>query len=96
LQFLRNIQRDFKLFLFLNIIIMVFRWVFIGVYASQLNTATNADLLATFWYGMRITLKTAGALTLPAFVFATLPQIITLKWPADGIRKFWGALTTFS
>jgi phosphoglycerol transferase MdoB-like AlkP superfamily enzyme len=95
LQFLRNIQRDFKLFLFLNIIIMIFRWVFIGVYASQLNTATNADLLATFWYGLRITLKTAGALTLPAFVFATLPQIITLKWPADGIRKFWGALTTF-
>jgi phosphoglycerol transferase MdoB-like AlkP superfamily enzyme len=92
-QFLRNIQQDLKLFCYLNVIIMIFRWVFIGIFASQLNTAGGSDLALTFWYGLRITLKTAGALALPAFVFATLPQIVVKKWPAARLRKIWGALT---
>lgn len=65
MQFLRNIQQDFKLFCYLNLIIMIFRWIFIGIFASQLNTAGGSDLAAAFWYGLRITLKTAGALALP-------------------------------
>ena len=93
MQFLRNIQQDFKLFCYLNLIIMIFRWIFIGIFASQLNTAGGSDLAAAFWYGLRITLKTAGALALPAFVFCTLPQLVLKKWPANRLRKIWGAIT---
>lgn len=92
-QFLHNIQQDFKLFLYLNVIIMIFRWVFIGIFMSQLNTAAGSDFMATFWYGLRISLKTTGALVLPCFVVATLPQILYKFWPAAMIRKIWGALT---
>ena len=92
--FLKNVQQDLKLYLFLNVLIMVFRWAFVAVFASQLNTASGADFGAAFWYGMRISLKTTGALVLVPFLFGTLPQLLKSKWPAASLRLLWGSLVT--
>lgn len=92
MKFLYQIQQDFKLFLSVNVLIMAYRWAFIWIYSSQLNTAGSADLWGAFWYGLRISLKTSAALTAVALLFATLPALLSSRWPADRIRRIWGGL----
>lgn len=93
--FLKNVQQDLKLYLFFNVLIMMYRWAFVAVFASQLNTAAGADFLAAFWYGLRISLKTTGALVLVPFLFGTLPQLFKKNWPTGRLRYVWGGLMTF-
>ena len=92
MKFLYQIQQDFKLFLSVNVLIMAYRWAFIWIYSSQLNTAGSADLWGAFWYGLRISLKTSAALTAVTLLFATLPALLSSRWPADRIRRIWGGL----
>jgi len=94
LRFLHHIQQDLKLFIYLHVIIMIFRWSFIAIYSGQLNDANMHDLWLTFWFGLRISLKTAAAFTAVSLVFATIPASFLKKWPGDRIRLIWGSIST--
>lgn len=91
--FWHNLQQDLKIFLYFNILFSVFRLIFIGIFNTYLSDCTMQDIFLCLWYGFRLSLKTAGLMALIGFVFATLPQILLLKWPSECIRKVWGALT---
>ena len=70
------------------------------IFSSQLADISNWEVEETLWYGLRISLKTAGMIALAGAVFATIPNMIFVRWPAEGIRKIWHsfciALFTFA
>ncbi|MBR4355459.1 MAG: LTA synthase family protein [Elusimicrobiaceae bacterium] len=88
--FIQNIVQDALLFIFLLLVLSVFRALFLMVFAQALEPDTSrADIALTMWYGLRIGLKTAGACVLPSFVFATLLQAIWPKWNGVAVRLGW-------
>ncbi|GHV07435.1 phosphatidylglycerol--membrane-oligosaccharide glycerophosphotransferase [Campylobacterota bacterium] len=91
-QFFHNIQQELKAFLFYVLLFMIFRAIFIYAYRYQLDENSTKDVLLCIWYGLRLSLKTAGWIVLVSFLFSTLPQIVFTKWRADTIRKIWHSL----
>ena len=92
--FWHNLQQDLKVFLYFIILFSVFRLAFLGIFNTHLTGCTIQDILLCQWYGFRLSLKTAGMIALIGGVFATLPQIGWLKWPAETIRKIWASVMT--
>lgn len=91
--FWHNLQQDLKIFLYFIILFSVFRLAFMGIFHTYLASCSWQDIFLCLWYGFRLSLKTAGMIAIIGAVFATIPQILIFKWPADCIRKVWGALT---
>ena len=69
-----GMQRDLRLFLFLLILIEVYRGLFIWTMSSSYMSpdTQSSEVWLAMWTGLRLSLKTAGAITLVSFVFATL------------------------
>ncbi|MDD4320348.1 MAG: sulfatase-like hydrolase/transferase [Acidaminococcaceae bacterium] len=95
MKFLQALQKDIRAFIYLNILFMLYRIVFLYVFSYQLVNVTENELIMTCWYGLRISLKTAGMLTLIGALFATIPYIFFKTWPADLLRKLWHGLCIF-
>ena len=91
--FWHNLQQDLKIFLYFTILFSVFRLAFMGIFHTYLASCSWQDIFMCLWYGFRLSLKTAGILMLIGAVFATVPQLIFLKWPAECIRKICGAVS---
>lgn len=88
--FIQNLVQDGLIFVFLLVVLSVFRAAFLWVFADLLTPNTPVgDIALTMWYGLRISLKTAGACILPSFVFATLAQAAFLKYPGPKVRFAW-------
>lgn len=49
MKFLKDIQKDAKFFIYLNILIMLFRIVFVWLYKEQLSNAVTADIVELYW-----------------------------------------------
>jgi phosphoglycerol transferase MdoB-like AlkP superfamily enzyme len=89
--FIDDIAADLKLFIFLLLVLSLYRALFIAVFASSLEAGTTfKDILAAMFFGFRISLKTAAAFIIPTFVFATLGRQIWQKWPSLKIRLWLG------
>ena len=89
-RFVQNFIQDAGLFLFLLLVLSGLRAAFIALFADTLAADTPCkDLVLTMWYGLRISLKTAGACVLPAFVFGTLLSTAWLKWNGEKFRFCW-------
>lgn len=86
--FLISIQQDIKAFLLWCLLFTVFRAVFIAIYASQL-TGGMEDVLTAMFLGLRLSLKTAGWISMVGFILATLPKVVVCKWPEAKIRWMW-------
>ena len=72
-KFFDGIQRDLRLFIFLLLLIEVYRGLFMWSMSSYMaQTTTAADVALAMFTGLRLSLKTAGAVTLLSFVFATI------------------------
>lgn len=84
--FIKNAQQEAKGFVFFIVLLSVFRAVFIGIFNTQLASTTTSEILEAMWLGFRLSLKTAGAITLLGLVFATVPQLIYKKWKSGTIR----------
>ena len=93
MRFLKSLQQDGKLFLYIWALLMVFRIAFLVIYRGQLGSAGVEDILMALWLGARVSLKTTAFLVAFPFVFATLPYAFFRKWPAGGIRKVLGSLS---
>lgn len=90
-----GLQQDLKLFFWFCLLFTIFRIIFIFIFRSQLNNGLfTADVLTALWLGFRLSMKTAGVMMLLSAVFASLPQLITGRWPADSLRRWIGYLGT--
>lgn len=97
--FIENFAQDALWFVFVLFILSVYRAAFLVDFYPSLPADTPwTDLLLTMWYGLRISLKTAGAVFLPGFVFGTLLQTAWPKWNGKKFRFIWAcvAITGFS
>ncbi|MBR4591846.1 MAG: sulfatase-like hydrolase/transferase [Elusimicrobiaceae bacterium] len=88
--FIENIIQDALLFVFLLGVLSVFRGTFLFLFRDTLSAGTPwQDIGLTLWYGLRISLKTAGACVLPSFVIGTLLQTAWPKWNGTAWRLVW-------
>lgn len=92
MRFLKSLQQDAKLFLYIYLLLMLFRIAFLAIYAGQLGSAGASDILTALWLGARISLKTTAFLVAFPFLFATIPYAFYSKWPVAGIRKVLGSV----
>ena len=90
--FFHNLQQDLKVFIYFNALLMLFRIIFLFVFSSQLADDSIKEIEEALWYGFRISLKTAGIVALSSGIFATIPNIIFVAWPAKRIRKIWSSI----
>ena len=91
--FIFNFTQDCLFFLFLLILLSIYRAAFLINFHSLLLPDTSAnDIALTMWYGLRISLKTAGALFLPSFVLGTLLQQLYPRWQAQRMRFIWACI----
>ena len=68
-----GLQRDFRLFIFLLMLLEVYRGLFMWSMSNYMSPDTQASEAAlAMWTGLRLSLKTVGAVTLLSFVFVTL------------------------
>ena len=74
--FFANLQQDLKLFIALNLILNFSRVLFVYLFAGQLTQETGATIGQALFLGLRLSLKTAGALTLGVAAFTTLPATL--------------------
>ncbi|MFC2499670.1 MAG: LTA synthase family protein [Selenomonas noxia] len=93
------VQRDIKLFAFILLTLCVYRAYFMFYMAGYLSPSAGADdVLLALLTGLRLSLKTAGAVTLPAFVLCSLP-LLALPRLAPVLRRLrfcWGGLAAFA
>ncbi len=95
MKFLQDLQKDIMTFIYLNIVFMLYRIVFLYVFSYQLVNVTEHELLMTCWYGLRISLKTAGMFTLIGALLSTIPHIFFETWPGNLLRKLWHGFCIF-
>ena len=93
------VQRDIKLFAFILLTLCVYRAYFMFYMAGYLSpSAGTDDVLLALLTGLRLSLKTAGAVILPAFVLCSLP-LLALPRLAPVLRRLrfcWGGLAAFA
>ncbi|MBR2774563.1 MAG: sulfatase-like hydrolase/transferase [Selenomonadaceae bacterium] len=72
-RFFEGVQRDARLFLFVLILLEVYRGLFILFMSSYMSEDSGAgQIVSAIFTGLRLSLKTAGAVTLISFVLVTL------------------------
>lgn len=72
-RFFDGVQRDLRLFLFVLILLEVYRGLFIYFMSSYLSPdSTSEQIFTAMITGLRLSLKTAGAVTLLSFVFVSI------------------------
>lgn len=97
-KFLENIQSDLKLFVFILVMLCLYRISFMLLMGGYMEAGTTAgDMLLANWAGLRLSLKTAGIVMALSVVLGTLPQLIFNKIPQRIIGKIrLGVGTLFS
>ena len=81
-----GIQRDLRLFIFILILIEVYRGLFIWSMSNYMSADTQtSQIFLAMWTGLRLSLKTAGIVTLISFVFVTLIGLTSRLRLAIGI-----------
>lgn len=95
-RFFEGLQQDIKAFVFWCFIFSLYRAIFIFIYHDSLHGDITGEILTAMFLGLRLSLKTAGIIMLFGTVLATLPGIISNKWPSDKLRMIWhGAAMLF-
>ena len=84
-----GVQKDFRLFVFILILLEIYRAVFIWLMSDYISPESTSETIYTALFtGLRLSLKTAGIVTAISFVFVT---IFGLK---DRIRIFIGIISS--
>lgn len=84
--FSEDLAKDLKLFIYFNILLMLFRILFLAVFNTKLDGKSENDIFLTLWYGFRLSLKTAGGLTLVGLILA--------KVIGPRVRLWYGYIVT--
>lgn len=92
-QFFRNLQQDLKLYLFVLGVICLFRGGFIGILHEYLSDSTTGkDIIQSLYYGAKISLKSAGIITLLSFMFCSIANIMIKSPKFQSIRLGLGCI----
>lgn len=68
-----GVQKDFRLFIFILILLELYRAAFMGLMSNYISeTSTSAQISAALLTGLRLSLKTAGIVAAISFVFVTI------------------------
>lgn len=85
-RFFAGIQRDFRLFLFVLILLEIYRGLFIFFMSSYMSDESgSAQIAGAMFAGLRLSLKTAGAVTLIPFVFVSIGGLTSRIRLAAGV-----------
>ena len=72
-RFFDGVQRDLRIFFFVLILLEIYRAAFIWLMADYMAAGTTSEQIETaLWAGLRLSLKTAGAVTAVTIVFVTI------------------------
>nr|WP_325189825.1 sulfatase-like hydrolase/transferase [uncultured Selenomonas sp.] len=96
--FYASLQRDVKLFVFILLTLCIYRAYFMYYMAGYMTPGTGTgDIALALITGLRLSFKTAGAAVLPAFLFCTLPVLISPQFSRalGRLRLAWGTLAIF-
>lgn len=86
------IQQDLKLFIYMLALFMLFRIGFIAIMREYLGSSTSyADILMALYYGLKISLKSAGLLAAVSFILCFICHFIAEK-KTQILRKWIGAV----
>ncbi len=89
--FIRNLQQDLKLFIFVLMLLCILRISFItGLHSYIGDQATIVDIFTSLFYGLRISLKTADVIVLFSFIFCTLVSVLFRTDKLERIRLALG------
>lgn len=89
--FFENIQKDVKTYIFLLLLLCIYREAFIGIMHTYIDPSSGThELLLSAWTGFRLSLKSAGILTLISFLFCTIPATIFPKLQTMRLRLILG------
>jgi len=87
----KNIQQDFKLYIFVLGVFCLFRIGFIVVLKSYISEATVLqDVFTALYYGIRISLKSTGIIALISLVFCTAFAFVLKNKAIRNIRYVVG------
>ncbi|MDF2565622.1 MAG: sulfatase, partial [Massilibacillus sp.] len=85
--FFENIQKDLKTYVFLLILLCLYRGGFIALMQEYIEPHTAIKEIAlAMWAGFRLSLKSAGVMVLISFLVCTIPNIIMPKLHTDRLR----------
>lgn len=91
-----NIQQDLKLFFFILFVIVLYRVFFMWYMSGYMSSGIGSeDVWLAFFAGLRLSLKSAGAVALLSFVFCTLVGILFPRVGLDWLRSFFGCAAAF-
>ncbi|HWR44298.1 LTA synthase family protein [Sporomusa sp.] len=94
--FFKQIQQDFKLYVFILAVFCLFRVSFILYLNKYLDSATAIyDIWLALIYGFRISLKSAGVVVLLSFLFSTVLVVISKNDKLEKIRSTLGYFYIF-
>ena len=89
-RFFDGIQKDFRLFVFMLIVLNLYRIIFIGIMSDYIDeNSTSAQIYTALFTGLRLSLKTAGFVVATSFVFVTILGF------ASKFRNFIGLIFSF-
>ena len=89
--FFQNIQADFKVFLFIWLVLNLQRILSIGILSQYIEQATGvSDIMLSLYYGARISLKTAGIAMALTFLLVTLPGVLFKRKGGNRLRLLLG------
>lgn len=92
-QFVQNLSQDALLFIFLLLVLCGFRAAFVALFSDTLTPQTSLqDIGLSFWYGLRISLKTVGGCVLPAFILGSVLPAAWPKWNGEKFRFWWACV----
>lgn len=93
--FLYQLKKDGFSLIFWLLLFTLFRAIFLLVHSQELQNVPGVEIALSFWYGLRLSLKTAGAIVLVPFVLTTLLQTFFPSWPGRKIRHLWQGFCLF-
>ncbi|MDD4599663.1 MAG: sulfatase-like hydrolase/transferase [Negativicutes bacterium] len=94
-RFFKNIQQDFKLFIFTLFVLCLYRVAFIGLLHQYLgDTTALSDILMSLFYGLRLSLKSAGIIALLTFLCCTITNLFIKSKEVEKVRYYLGSIYT--
>lgn len=89
--FFNQLQQDLKVFFSIWLLLCLFRIGFILCMNRYISPSSDwTDFVLNFYYGMKMSLKSAGVALLFTFLFSTLPQLVLNRTNFQYIRYFIG------
>ncbi len=91
--FFGNIQKDLKTYLFLIVLLCVYRGAFILIMQEYIGPHTAmTEIALAMWAGLRLSLKSAGIMVMISFLLCTITNVMLPRLNTNRIRIILGSV----